>query len=275
MRFARLKKLVLLLVTVVAVLVAHAAQLPAPAPKQLSAQPPRSQPIPRTWTPPDAGKIPSGPDGENIRLGMRIFTETPRYAPGYIGNQLSCGNCHLQGGTLSYGIALVGAPSWFPQFSERAKRDISLEDRIQECVTRSENGTPLPHGGREMTALLAYFEWLSGHGSSGKNVPARGLAPLPPMEGNSVRGATIYKEQCSGCHGNDGAGVSRILPALWGPEAYNDGAGMNQVKKMAAFVLRNMPQNNPGTLTPQQAYDVSAYVASKPHPVYNTAYDIY
>ena len=48
-----------------------------------------------------------------------------------------------------------------PMFSERAKRDISLEERIQECVTRSENGTPLPRGGPEMTALLSYFEWLT------------------------------------------------------------------------------------------------------------------
>jgi thiosulfate dehydrogenase len=69
--------------------------------------------------------------------------------------------------------------------------------------------------------------------------------------------------------------VARILSALWGPDAYNDGAGMNQVKKMAAFVIRNMLQNNPGTLTPQQAYDVAAYVASKPHSSYNSAYDIY
>jgi len=30
-------------------------------------------------------------------------------------------------------------------------------------------------------------------------------------------------------------------------------------------VQRNMPQNHPGTLTPQEAHDVSAYVASRPH----------
>ena len=244
-------------------------------PNQVSAQPPTSQPIPRTWTPPDAKKIAAGRSGESILLGMHIFTETPKYAAAYVGDQLSCGNCHLQGGTMSYAIALVGAPNWFPMFSERAKRDITLEERIQECVTRSENGTPLPHSGPEMTALISYFEWLSKQGSSGTAAPARGLAALPSLEGNAVRGATIYKEQCSTCHGDDGAGVPRILPALWGPDAYNDGAGMNQVKKMAAFVIRNMPQNNPGTLTPQQAYDVSAYVASKPHSPYNPAYDIY
>jgi thiosulfate dehydrogenase len=276
----RLRKLLLILAPVTAVLAGHGvAQNTHLAARQTQerrpTQPPTSQPIPRTWTPPDAGRIPGGPSGESILLGMHIFMETPKYASAYVGDQLSCSNCHLQGGTMSYAIALVGSPSWFPMFSERAKRNISLEDRIQECVTRSENGTPLPAGGPEMTALLSYFEWLSQQGSSDATAPARGLASLPSLEGDPVRGVTIYKERCSTCHGTDGAGVQRILPALWGPDAYNEGAGMNQVKKMAAFVLRNMPQNNPGTLTPQQAYDVSAYVASKPHSSYNAAYDIY
>jgi thiosulfate dehydrogenase len=238
-------------------------------------QPPASLPIPRTWMPPDVSKIPSGASGETILLGMRIFTETPKYASAYVGNQLSCSDCHLQGGTMSYGIALVGAPKWFPMFSDRAKRDISLEDRIQECVTRSENGSPLPHGGAEMTALTSYMKWISQQAASGNEPPARGLAPVPVLDGNPVRGEAVYKQNCSACHGEDGAGVAGILPALWGPAAYNEGAGMNQVRKMAAFVSRNMPQNNPGSLTPQQAYDVSAYVASKPHSPYNRAYDIY
>ncbi len=40
---------------------------------------------------------------------------------------------------------------------------------------------------------------------------------------------------------------------------------MNQIAKMAAFVQHNMPQNAPDTLTPQEAYDVAAFVHSKPH----------
>jgi len=242
---------------------------------QMSSQPPTSLPIPRTWTPPDVSRIPSGANGETILLGMHIFTETPKYASAYVGNQLSCSNCHIQGGTMSYGIALVGAPKWFPMFSDRAKRDISLEDRIQECVTRSENGSPLPHGGPEIAALISYMDWISQQAESRDESPTRGLASVPVLNGDPVHGETVYKQNCSTCHGEDGAGVAGILPALWGPAAYNDGAGMNQVRKMAAFVLRNMPQNNPGTLTPQQAYDVSAYVASKPHSPYNRAYDIY
>ena len=235
-----------------------------------------SQPIARTWTPPDVSKIPAGPDGESILLGMHLFEETPRYAPNNVGNQLACGSCHLQGGTMSYGIALIGAPTWFPMWSDRAKRNITLEDRIQECETRSENGTPFEHGGREMTALLAYFQWITDQGAAEGVAPVRGVdARIPNLQGDATRGEAIYKEQCTACHGEDGAGVNGVLPALWGPGSYNNGAGMNQPKKMAGFVLHNMPQNNPGKLTPQEAWDVSTYIAGKPHSQYNSAYDIY
>jgi thiosulfate dehydrogenase len=231
---------------------------------------PASLPIAKTWTPPDVSKIPHGPRGDSIRLGMNIFLETPRYAAAYVGNQVSCGNCHIQGGTMTSAMPLVGAPAWFPHYSERAGRMITLQDRIQECVTRSENGTPLPPDGPEMQGLLAFFDWLAEQKTAG-----RGLLPMPDLQGNPTRGNAVYTKNCAGCHGEDGAGVPPIIPPLWGPGAYNDGAGMNQPKKMAAFVLHNMPQNKPGTLTPQEAYDVSAYVASKPHPKYSHAYDMY
>lgn len=243
---------------------------------QLAATEVTSQPIARTWMPPDLSKIPAGPEGQNILLGMHIFEETPRYTPNNAGNQLSCGSCHLQGGTMSFGISLVGAPTWFPMWSVRAKRNITIEDRIQECQTRSENGTPFPQGGREVTALIAYLQWITDQAAAEGVSPVRGLdAKIPDLQGDATRGEAIYSKQCSGCHGEDGAGVPGVLPALWGPGSYNNGAGMNQPKKMAAFVLHNMPQNNPGKLTPQEAWDVSTYVASKPHSKYNSAYDNY
>ena len=221
-------------------------------------------------------KIPSGPRGESILLGLRIFQETPKYAAGYVGNRISCGNCHIQIGTMTNAMPLVGAPGWFPQYSERSKRKITLEDRIQECVTRSENGKPLPHDGPEMRALFDFFDWLETSQPADQPPPSRGLAKLPDdLQADLARGEKIYTDKCAGCHGADGAGVPPILPPLWGPGAYNDGAGMNQPRKMAAFVLRNMPQNKPGTLTPPEAFDVASYVASKPHSPYNHAYDGY
>jgi thiosulfate dehydrogenase len=234
---------------------------PAARPSEKAAMPER-----KVWTAPDPATIPAGPFGDSVRLGLRIFEQTPKYAAAYAGNRLSCNDCHIQGGTEAYASPMVGLPGLFPMYNRRAKRVITLEERIQECFLRSENGSRLPYDGPEMTALVSYIQWLSQGQPAGQAFPGRGLVKLPELEGNAVRGAGIYRGQCAGCHGADGAGKPPILPALWGPDAYNTGAGMNQVAKMAAFVRHNMPQNHPGTLTPQEAYDVSAYVARKPHP---------
>jgi thiosulfate dehydrogenase len=66
-----------------------------------------------------------------------------------------------------------------------------------------------------------------------------------------------------------------MFPALWGKNSFNDGAGMNQVPKMAAFVQHNMPQNRMGILTPQEAYDVAAFVHQQPRPAFNQAFKHY
>ncbi len=241
----------------------------------LQGKPQKDVAVKVSWRPPDPAGIPGGHAGDSIRLGLRIFQNTPKYASSYVGNQLSCADCHLQNGTAAYSAPLVGLPGLFPMYNKRAGRVITMEERIQECFTRSENGSPLPSQSRELIALVSYIKWLSQGQPSGQAFPGRGLTKMPDLHGNAERGARIYTEQCAGCHGTDGAGVPPILPPLWGSGAYNDGAGMNQVPKMAAFVQRNMPQNHPGTLTPQEAFDVSAYVASKPHPSFNPSYAIY
>ena len=126
-----------------------------------------------------------------------------------------------------------------------------------------------------MRALVAYIEWLSRDGIKGKAYKGRGLVKLAALTGDSVAGKATYAAQCAACHGADGAGVPPVLPALWGPNSYNDGAGMNKQAKMAAFVIHNMPQNHPGTLTPQQACDVAAFIHSKPRPKFNQVYKSY
>ncbi|MDE3167757.1 MAG: c-type cytochrome [Acidobacteriota bacterium] len=224
-----------------------------------------AQPKPAAWTAPDPASIPAGPVGDSIRLGASIFEETPKYAAAYVGNRMNCNDCHIAGGTAAWSAPMVGLPGLFPMYNDRSKRVISLEDRIQDCFLRSENGHRLSWNGPEMIALVAYIQWLSQKQPAGVAFKGRGLEKLPDLHADAGSGAGVYSKQCAGCHGADGAGKPPILPALWGPDAFNQGAGMNQVKKMAAFVHHNMPQNHPGTLTPQEAYDVAAYVAGKPH----------
>jgi thiosulfate dehydrogenase len=224
---------------------------------------------------PQQAVVKSGQQAELIHQGKLIFDETPKYASSYVGNKLACSDCHIQSGTAAYASPMINLSGLFPMFNNRAGHVISIQNRIQECFSRSEAGRPLPEDSGEMLALVAYIDWLSRDGVKGKAYKGRGLVKLPALTGDPVSGKSIYASQCAGCHGSNGAGVPPVLPAVWGPDSYNDGAGMNNVGEMAAFVIHNMPQNHPGTLTPQQAYDVSAYIHTMPRPKFNQAYKNY
>ena len=231
-----------------------------------------AQQVPPVPTP---DTIPQGPLGDSIRLGKMIFVQSPKYAPKYVGNQLSCSDCHLAAGSASFAAPVVGLPGLFPMFDKRANRVITFAERIQECFVRSENGRPLPYDGPEMTALIAYVQWLSQGQPAGRDFPGRGLVHLPELTPNVQHGEAIYVQRCSGCHGNDGAGRPPALPPVWGAGAYNDGAGMNAIPNMAAFVQHNMPSDKPGSLSAQDSYDVAAFIHSKPHTVFKKAYASY
>ncbi|MBZ5643585.1 MAG: c-type cytochrome [Acidobacteriia bacterium] len=224
----------------------------------------------KAWTPPDIATVPAGPLGDSIRLGQQVFNDTPKYAARYVGNKLSCTHCHVNGGTVAGGIPMVGLPGIFPMYRDREKEVVTFEERIEQCFQRSENGHRVPNNGPEMTALVAYSQWLSKDQVSGRAFPGRGMPPLPELNGDKERGAVIYVQQCQVCHGANGAGKPPEIPALWGPDSYNEGAGMYGIPKMAQFIRQNMPQTTPGTLTPQQAYDVAAYIHFMPH----TPFDI-
>jgi len=208
--------------------------------------------------------------------GELVFDRTPKYAARYVGNQLACGDCHSDSGKAAYSAPMIDMAGLFPMFNKRAGHVISLKERIQECFVRSENGEPPPADSPEMLALVAYIDSLSAGQKHGKAFAGRGLVKLPELKGDSTRGKLVYVQAgCTTCHGTDGAGVPPFLPPLWGAGSFNDGAGMDKPAKMAAYVYHNMPQNHPGSLTPQQAYDVSAYVQKMPRPKFNQAYKSY
>jgi thiosulfate dehydrogenase len=227
------------------------------------------------WHAPATESIPTDAQGELIREGRRIFIATPQFAADHARSLVSCSDCHMGEGIRPYAAPMVGLPAIFPTYNKRAGRVISLSERIQECFVRSENGTPLDPQGREMHALLAYIDWLSTPQPTRRKFIGRGLVNLPVLTPNPARGQRLYAFQCAGCHGTTGAGYTPQFPPLWGPDAFNDGAGMNQIPKMAAFIQHNMPQNRPGTLNAQDAWDLADYIHSQPHPAFNPAYQHY
>ncbi len=207
--------------------------------------------------------------------GRRIFSFTPKYAGQWTGNTLSCTDCHLMDGTVPHATPLIDVANLFPSYSRRAHHRITLQQRIQECFVRSENGKPLPVDSAQMKALVAYIQYLSRDGTHGQPYPGRGLVTLPALTGHARHGKAIYIAKCAACHQPDGAGVTGAYPPVWGPAAYNTGAGMDRIPVMAAWVEHNMPLDRPGSLTPQESYDVAAYIDRQPHPRFNPAYKHY
>jgi len=56
-----------------------------------------------------------------------------------------------------------------------------------------------------------------------------------------------------------------LFPPLWGPDSFNDGAGMGRVLTAARFIKARMPLGKPD-LSDDEAFDVAALINSKPRP---------
>ena len=214
---------------------------------------------------------------EMIRLGFQIHQDPQTYASEFVGNDLTCGNCHLNAGQRDQALPLIGAAATFPQYRRRDDRLVSLEDRIGGCFKRSMNGTPPPYDHPVMLALDAYLNWLSNGFAMGDRPAWLGQnelavdARIPIEELDVHRGEDLYNLQCAPCHGLDGQGIDLILAKpgpLWGPMSWNDGAGAARIWKLAGYIKYAMPLTAPGTLTDEEAQLISAYVNSHGRPAY-------
>ena len=232
----------------------------------------RSTPSTAPLSPPSITSIPAGPLGDAIRYGQRIVTDTQATVKRYVGNGLKCSDCHLDAGRAPQAAPFVGLTGLFPEYRARRGSVESLQERINDCFLRSMNGRPLPSGGAEMTAMLAYIAWLSSGVPVGTEVQGRGFRVIgTTAAADPVRGKALYAARCASCHGASGEGVKSgpsayAFPPLWGAQSFNVGAGMARVSVAAAFVQAKMPLGNAGALTDQEAVDVASYFTAQPRP---------
>ncbi|HEX6068278.1 MAG TPA: c-type cytochrome [Longimicrobiaceae bacterium] len=212
-----------------------------------------------------------------IRRGFDIVEQTPQHAPDFVGNDLSCGNCHLNAGQRFRALPYTGIAATFPEPRRREGRLFSLEDRIRGCFMRSMNGTQPPYDSEELLAVSAYITWLSSGQPVGESPEWRGqnvIAPgnlLAVEQLDPARGRQLYLQQCTACHGVDGQGVDLqvVKPGpLWGPRSWNDGAGLARVYTLAGYIRYAMPLTQPGVLTDEEAQHVAAYINAQDRPVF-------
>ncbi len=242
------------------------------------------------WIVPDVDALPMDAFGKTVRAGRDLIVHTAATigpdakdpAMRFSGNGLECQSCHLDAGTRKFGLPLIGVWGIFPQFIGRENEVRTLEERINGCMERSMNGRALPLGSPQMKAMLTYIRFISTGVPTGHNAEGRGAPPLPlPTAASDPKhGAAVFAATCAMCHQADGQGKRwgpegaaqghrYQFPPLWGPDSYNDGAGMARPITAASFIHANMPYGadfaHP-VLSVQDAFDVAVFVDSQPRP---------
>lgn len=244
-----------------------------------------------SWIAPllDFDNITKGEERKRIIQGEDIITNTAKYfgpngsvKTGF--NGMNCQNCHLRGGTKPLGNNYGAVFTTYPKYRTRSNSIETLNKRVNDCFERSLNGTAIDTTSSEMLAIIAYINWLGKDVSPGSKPKGTGLGPIGYLErsADTILGKTVYETRCRSCHGNDGQGVSLAdgtyqYPPLWGRNSYNDAAGLFRISKFAAFVKYNMPfvttMTTTDTLTEAEAWDVAAYVNSRPRPAFTQIND--
>jgi thiosulfate dehydrogenase len=179
-------------------------------------------------------------------------------------------------GRRPYGNSWLDTHGRYPQYRAREGRIQTLAARVNACLTHNMQGKPLPPESNEMLAILMYFKWVGrGRPSLEKDADDR----LPPLKflaraADPTRGATVFAARCARCHGQDGAGQLLaegklyLYPPLFGDESFSTGSSMSRLSVIARFVKGNMPkgENERSPLSDSDAWDVSAFVLSRPRP---------
>lgn len=243
---------------------------------------------PSSWSIPDIKSLPDDDWGRTVRYGHELVSKTASLIGPevknrnmrFAGNNLDCQSCHIDAGTKKFGLPFLGVFADFPNYRARSGHVGTIEDRINGCMTRSMNGRPLPLQSQEMIAMVAYMKFLSTGIAVGATTVGRGSGNMPELTraADPNRGSAIFAANCAKCHQADGQGQRKgkvgdgqgyVVPPLWGPDSFNDGAGMARLITSANFVHSNMPDgtnwNNPALSVPD-AWDVVAYLESKPRP---------
>lgn len=229
---------------------------------------------------PDTSKIPHDKFGDMVRYGRDLVINTAYYlGPDgtkgkYLGNKMNCTNCHLDAGTRPYGFNFFSTYPRYPQYRGREDRILTLEERINNCIERPQSGTPMPLDAPEMVAIACYIKWISTNVPVGHHVKGDECLEIDSVAltkaADPEKGAIIFAENCSSCHGANGEGkwnadsTTYIYPPLWGPHSYQKGSSPHRVVKVARFIKGNMPDKkafwSKPFLTDEQCLDVAAFI---------------
>lgn len=228
------------------------------------------------WQAPDLEKIEDNEQKKTIAYGRDLIANTSKYLGpkgivGKLSNGMNCQNCHMNAGTKPFGNNYSAVYSTYPKFRARSGTNETIVKRISDCFERSLNGTKPDSNSKEMKAMIAYMKFLGTGIKKGVTPNGAGLEKLAYLKraADPAKGKLVYTSKCSSCHGANGGGISPTYPPLWGPQSYNDAAGLYRISSFAGYVKNNMPfgaSYKNQILSDEEAWDVAAYVNSQPRP---------
>ena len=119
-----------------------------------------------------------------------------------------------------------------------------------------------------------------GRAATGAEIAAKDIdvgpdgAGLPPGHGSVAEGAALYAAQCASCHGPRGQGQLPTYPRLIGRDSIAEGFPFARDPRLVRtignywpyatslfdYVRRAMPQLQPGSLTDDQVYAITAFL---------------
>lgn len=99
---------------------------------------------------------------------------------------------------------------------------------------------------------------------------------LPPGSGTSAKGKQVFAQRCAQCHGEHLEGIKDI----GGPKLIGGRGTLTSDKPVKTvesywpysttlfdYIWRAMPFDQPGSLTPEEVYSLSAYILSAGHVI--------
>ena len=245
----------------------------------------------KLWTAPSDWRMTrlTGQEQDLARYGRELIAHTanflgPQGSVKPISNGMNCQNCHLKAGTQPWGNNYAAVQATYPKFRERSGTVENQVKRVNDCFQRSLNGKPLDSTSREMRAILTYIKWL-GTDVPRKTIPrGSGICKINVLKraADPTNGLLVYTQKCQSCHQVSGEGLlaenkkSYTYPPLWGSHSYNIGAGLFRLSNLAGYVRYNMPLGatyERPQLTDEEAWDVAAYINSRPRPTIDLSHD--
>lgn len=199
-----------------------------------------------------AGVRAQTPSDEEIQQGAQLFAE-------------NCAMCHGETGEGRVGATLnQNWPSIRPDLTIRTVIEDGVEGSLMPAWSQ-ENGGPLSSD--QIDALTAYIlSWETGERVIVEPpTPANPVTvtEVPGIEGNPVRGSTLYAENCSVCHGPNGEGrIGATLAQDW-PSIRPDLTIQAAIRTgVEGSPMPAWAQENGGPLSDQDIQDVTAYILS-------------